>query len=63
MRRGEREMSLCSRDENMRTEMAPGSMNDENTRIESDVEWMRRNRRNPRWRNNVCGAGEGYGGC
>jgi len=56
-------MSLCSRDENMRTEMAPGSMNDENTRIESDVEWMRRNRRNPRWRNNVCGTGEGYGGC
>ena len=56
-------MSLCSRDENMTTEMAPGSMNDENTRIESDVEWMRRKRRSPQWRSNVCGEGEGYGGC
>lgn len=59
----EREMSLCSRDENMTTEMAPGSMNDENTRIESDVEWMRQKRRSPQWRSNVCGEGEGYGGC
>ena len=57
------ERSLCSRDENMRKEMAPGSRNDENTRIESDVEWTRRNKRSPQWRNNVCGAGEGYGGC
>ena len=56
-------MSLCSRDENMRMEMAPGSMNGENTKTESGVEWMRRNRKNPQWRNNVCGEGEGFGGC
>lgn len=56
-------MFLCSRDENTTKETALENKNAWNMRTSSDEESKMLKRRNPLWRNNVCGTDEGCEGC